>query len=74
MTQDFGTPIPPVVDEIPPMPPVAPKKNKQTMWIIIAVVAVVLCCCCVFGLAAYFYGDQVLNAINGTTLAPIRLI
>jgi phosphate/sulfate permease len=53
-------------DQLPPVTPVMeePKKNNTTL--IIAIVAVVLlCCCCAIVLGGWFYGDQILQAIQG---------
>jgi hypothetical protein len=50
-----------------PLPPMAepPKKNSKT-WLIILIVVLVLCCCCLigFGIFAYNYGDQFMNAFG----------
>ena len=55
-----------------PFPPVEEKKKKNTTLIIILVVLLLLCCCCVaLGVAAYQFGDQILEALNSMgTLAP----
>lgn len=48
-----------------PFPPVEEKKKKNTTLIIIIVVLLLLCCCCVaLGVAAYQFGDQILEAFN----------
>jgi len=67
MTQDFGTPVPPPIEYIPPMPPITPKKSNRK-WIIILIVIVVLCCCCIVGVGgyeAYMNGDLIINFFNG---------
>ena len=55
-----------------PFPPVEEKKKKNTTLIIILVVLLLLCCCCVaLGVAAYQFGDQILEALNSLgTLGP----
>jgi len=48
-----------------PFPPVEDKKKKNTTLIIIIIVLLLLCCCCVaLGVAAYQFGDQILEALN----------
>lgn len=48
-----------------PFPPVEEKKKKNTTLIIIIVVLLLLCCCCVaVGVAAYQFGDQILEALT----------
>ncbi len=53
MSEDFGTPIPPIEE---------PKSRNTTVIIIAAVVLVMLCCCCAIiagGWYLYLYGDQI---------------
>lgn len=48
-----------------PFPPVEEKKKKNTTLIIILVILVLLCCCCVvLGVAAYQFGDQILQSLE----------
>ena len=73
MTQDFGTPVPPPIEEIPPIQTIPQKKSNRT-WIIIVIVVVVLCCCCVIVAGGYFYGDQIISIINGFIQGQSSLI
>lgn len=59
MNEPMGTPPTPA----PASMPEATKKNN-TPLIIGIVVAVVLCCCCALVVGGWFYGDQVLQALN----------
>jgi hypothetical protein len=45
--------------------PKAPlKKTNTTLIIIVVVVVVLLCCCCLVAVLAYFYGDQIMEALG----------
>jgi type IV secretory pathway TrbD component len=55
----------------PPAGPIGGTDNRRRNILIGVVVGViVLCCCCtVFGLAAWFYGDSVMQWLGGQTSA-----
>ena len=76
MAQDYGTPVPPPIGEVPPVqPPVQPKKSNRTIWIVVAIIAVLLCCCVIVAIVLlYQYGDQILNSINGTLVGPLSML
>ncbi len=60
MTEPMGTPMGTPMGEMP-----EPKKSRT--WLIVLIVVVVLCICCVaLGLAGWFGGDALMNALNIT--------
>jgi|GEM_PF-971786 len=60
MTPSFSSPPP---SEAPP--------KKINLWWIVVIVLIVLCCCCVvFGVLAWNFGDQILEAILEALTVP----
>ncbi len=56
---------PPPAPMEPGVPPEPPKKSNKTLWIIIIVVVLLLCCCViVIGVAAWQYGDQIIQQLG----------
>lgn len=48
------------------------ESGKRTTWIIVAVVLLVLLlCCCLFLVAAWFYGDTVVQQFSGLPLGQL---
>jgi len=67
MSDEYGTPIPPIEE--------TQTSNNSRVFIIIAIVLVVLCCCCI-GVSALFYfvlGDPLIEVIDEFTWAPMLL-
>lgn len=64
MSEDFGTPIPPM-DE--------PRSRNTTVIIIVVVALIILCCCCAIVAGGWYlwtYGDQ----IFGLTLQALQML